>query len=117
MWFAPRPRILHADRERLRDVIAHHYAWGHHQYFVQLGNNLSARAFNPFYRALFLLMFLPLSPLYALAGASLNLLPWLRHRPRYLLAFPAVYGLWLAKSVAVMEAAVRPRHCLRPPVP
>ena len=109
----PSPVIRHSDRERLRDVIAHHYAWGHHQYFVQLNNNLSDRAFNPVFRLLFLLVFLPLMPLYALMGATLNVLPWLRYKPLYLLSFPAVYLLWLAKGCAVAEAAIRPRDCLR----
>ena len=113
VWFAPRPAIRHQDRERFLDVVSHHYAWGHHQYFVQLGQDLSPRVFQLWYRGLFVLLFLPLMPFYALAGAGLNLLPWLRNKPASLLAFPAIYLLWLAKSCAVIEAALRPQHCLR----
>jgi glycosyltransferase involved in cell wall biosynthesis len=113
VWFSPQPVIQHADREQLVDVIKHQYVWGHHQYFVQLNNDLSPRAFNPLFRLLFLLFFIPCLPLYALMGATLNVLPWFTHKPAYLLAFPAVYLVWLAKACAVAEAAIRPYHCLR----
>ncbi|MDZ7783889.1 MAG: glycosyltransferase family 2 protein [Halioglobus sp.] len=113
--FSPQPVIYHRDRDRLRDVIRHHYKWGHHQYFVQLGRDISPHVFNPVYRVLFLLCFLPAWIFYALMGATLNILPWLRTTPRNIVFAPAIYVLWLFKGVAVMEAAVRPRAVMRRP--
>lgn len=113
VMFSPSPIIYHRDRERLGDVFKHHYKWGHHQYFIQLGRDISAYVFNPVYRMFFLLAFFWLWPFYALAGATLNLVPWLSQRWSYLLFAPGVYALWLAKGVAVMEAAVRPRAVMR----
>ncbi len=111
--FSPSPVIYHRDRERLLDVLRHHYKWGHHQYFVQLGRDISPYVFNPVYRAAFLLVFVWLWPLYSLAGATLNIAPWLSTRLGYLAYAPGVYILWLAKGIAVMEAALRPRAVLR----
>lgn len=112
--FEPRPVVQHSDRTTFRGLLWHHYQYGHHQYFVQLGNDVSPRCFNPAYRAAFVAGFLPLAPLYALAGSMLNLRPWLPRAPRYALLFPLMYLLWLAKSVAIVEAAVRPHHVTRP---
>ena len=113
VWFSPSPTIIHKDRETLLDLLRHHYPWGHHQYFVQLTGDLNPIGFNPWFRLLFLILFIPALPLFALMGSTLNLMPWLKHKPIYALAFPAVYLLWLCKSVAVVEAALRPEHCLR----
>jgi len=113
VWFSPTPTIEHSDRESLWEVVKHHYPWGHHQYFVQLTGDLNPIGFKPWFRLVFLLLFIPVLPLFALLGSSLNLLPWLKHKPIYALAFPAVYVIWLLKSIAVAEAALRPRHCLR----
>lgn len=113
--FSPEPTIAHRDRDRLIDVIRHHYKWGHHQYFVQLGRDVSDFVFNPLYRCLFFLLFLPLWPLYAAAGAFLNVAPWLRRSPAKVFYAPFVYGLWLLKGIAVMEAAIRPRAVMRRP--
>lgn len=111
--FSPEPVIYHRDRDRLSDVIRHHYKWGHHQYFIQLGRDISSRVFNLSYRLVFVVLFVPLWPLYALAGATLNIVPWISHSPRYCLYAPAMYLLWLAKGVAVIEAACRPRKVMR----
>lgn len=111
--FSPRPVIYHRDRDSLRDVIRHHYKWGHHQYFVQLGRDISPYVFNPVYRVLFLLGFLPAWVFYALMGATLNIVPWLRTKAGNIVFAPAIYLLWLCKGVAVMEAAVRPRAVMR----
>ena len=113
VMFSPQPAILHRDRESLGKVIRHHYAWGHHQYFIQLNRDLAPRCFNPLFRTLFLVLFVPLMPLYALAGSVLNIKPWLTLKPVYALFLPFAYLLWFAKGVAVVEAAIRPRHCLR----
>ena len=111
--FAPAPLIVHHDRETLRGVLWHHYQYGQHQYFVQLGGDLAPRCFHPLYRAAFVLAFLPLLPLFALAGSVLNLAPWLRTHPGYVAWYPLMFALWVAKGVAVLESAVAPARTLR----
>jgi glycosyltransferase involved in cell wall biosynthesis len=115
VMFSPDPHIYHFDRETMVDVFKHHYVWGYHQYFIQLGGDLSPRSFNPWYRALFLIAFTPCLVLFALLGAVLNTLPWARYKPQYLLFFPLVLLVWIGKAVAVAEAAVHPYGCLRNP--
>jgi len=116
--FSPDPVVYHHDRESFTEVFRHHYVWGYHQYFIQLNQDFAPRSFQPGYRALFLLAFIPCLPLFALMGAVLNLKPWVRHKPGYLWLFPLVLLLWMGKGVAVAEAALRPHRCLResPPV-
>lgn len=111
--FAPGPVVCHRDREQLLAVLKHHYDWGHHQYFVQLGNDFSRPVFSLWYRALFALMFTLALPFYAAMGCVLNILPWLSHRPRYILWLPAMYLVWLAKSVALLSTALTPQRYLR----
>ena len=113
--FSPTPLLIHHDRDTFRGVVWHHYQYGHHQYFVQLGGDLSPRCFHPLYRAAFVVAFAPLLPLYALMGSVLNVLPWLRRRPWYALWYPLMYLMWVGKSVAVLEAAIRPWKVLRAP--
>jgi GT2 family glycosyltransferase len=113
--FARTPLIVHHDRETFRGLLWHHYQYGQHQYFVQLGGDMSPRCFHPAYRLAFVLAFLPLLPLYALAGSVLNLAPWLLRHPGYLAWYPLMYLLWTAKGVAVLESAVAPWRTLRLP--
>ena len=113
VMFSPTPQIFHFDRETMTDVFKHHYVWGYHQYFIQLNGDLSARSFNPWFRALFVTAFVPCMVLFALLGAVLNLLPWIRYKPKYLLFFPLVFLVWIGKAMAVLEAAVHPHACLR----
>ena len=96
-------------------MLWHHYQYGQHQYFVQLGGDIAPRCFHLAYRTLFVLAFLPLLPLFALAGSALNLAPWLRTHPSYLAWYPLMYALWAAKGVAVLESAVAPQRTLRLP--
>lgn len=113
VYFSSTPRIFHQDRETFADVFKHHYAWGRHQYFIQLGGDISPRCFNALYRGLFILVFLPLIPLFALAGSALNSKAlWARER-KGLWLYPFIYLLWLGKGFAVVEAAIRPYACLR----
>jgi glycosyltransferase involved in cell wall biosynthesis len=113
IYFSATPKIFHRDRETFLDVFRHHYAWGHHQYFIQLGGDISPRCFNPLYRIVFVGLFLPLIPLFALAGSVLNSKAiWVRQRED-LWFYPFIYLLWLGKGCAVIEAAIRPRACLR----
>jgi glycosyltransferase involved in cell wall biosynthesis len=116
LLLSPTPRILHRDRDTLRGVLWHHYQYGHHQYFVQLGGDLAPRCFHPLYRACFVLAFVPLIPFFALGGSVLNVLPWLRQRPSYVGFYPLMYLLWLSKGVAVLESAIAPWRTLRPGV-
>ena len=113
LLFFPAPRIHHFDRQTALAVLRHHYEYGHHQYFVQLGGDFAPRTLNAWYRAAFVLAFAPVLPLYALACCLLNLAPWLPHRPAYVAWLPLAYLLWLAKGVAILESAVRPRHVTR----
>jgi len=112
-YFSSTPTVYHQDRKTMRDVFAHHYEWGHHQYFIQLGGDISPRCFNPAYRILFVCVFLPLSPLFALTGALLNCKPLLLGNTRNLIFFPLIYLLWFGKAIAVLEAAIKPQACLR----
>ncbi|NQX87156.1 MAG: glycosyltransferase [Halioglobus sp.] len=114
VYFSPKPSIVHFDREDFWSVCRHHYRWGHHQYFIQLGGDLSERCFNPLYRAVFFLCFFLLAPVFAMTGSALNLKPWLKTRPGYLLYYPFILFLWCAKSIAVLEASLRPRSVLCP---
>jgi GT2 family glycosyltransferase len=113
MVSSPDPVVFHQDRETLRSVIAHHQEWGHHQYFVQLGSDFSRPVFNLTYRAGFLIVFGMCLPAYALVGGALNVLPWLRYRPKTALAFLPAVAIWLAKGFAVMRAAANPYAVLR----
>lgn len=111
--FSPAPKIEHRDRERFIDVLRHHYIWGYHQYFVQLGGNVSARCFSVWYRACFVPVFAILAPVFALCGAVLNLWPWVRSRPAFAVYLPVVLFIWLTKAIAVLNAAIAPGKCLR----
>jgi glycosyltransferase involved in cell wall biosynthesis len=113
--FTPRPVLIHHDRDTFRGTVWHHYQYGNHQYFVQLGGDLSPRCFHPLYRAAFFLAFAPVMPLYALMGSVLNLAPWIRRRPWYVAFYPLMYLMWLGKGVAILESAVRPSKVLRVP--
>jgi len=113
VFFSAVPKIFHRDRETFRDVFRHHYAWGHHQYFIQLGGDISPRCFNPLYRGIFTLIFLPLIPLFALAGSLLNSKSLWACQRKDLLFYPLIYLLWLGKGCAVVETAIRPYACLR----
>jgi GT2 family glycosyltransferase len=111
--FSPTPLIVHHDRETFAGLLWHHYQYGQHQYFVQFGGDLSPRCFALPYRLAFGLIFLPLLPIYALVGSTLNLGPWLPHRPAYALLYPFMYLLWVAKGVAILQSAAWPASVLR----
>lgn len=113
VYFSTTPTVFHQDRETFRAVFKHHYAWGHHQYFIQLGGDISPRCFNPLYRLIFVLVFLPFLPLFALAGSLLNSKAIWIHQQKDLVFYPLIYLLWLGKGFAVVEAAIRPYACLR----
>ena len=111
--FSPQPMIFHQDRETFGSVLWHHYQYGRHQYFVQLGGHLSPRCFKVWYRLLFLPFFLLAAPGFALLGSILNIKPWLIRSPSYLRFYPFILGLWIAKSFAVLESAIRPHHVIK----
>lgn len=114
MVSSPVPVVFHQDRETLRSLIAHHRQWGYHQYFLQFGGCFSRPVFHPLYRAAFLLAFGLALPGYVLIGSILNIAPWLRHRPAAALAWGPALLIWIAKGLAVMQAALNPRAALRP---
>src|SRR5690606_24306130 len=113
IYFSASPEAFHQDRETFLEVFRHHYVWGHHQYFIQLGGDISPRCFNALYRCAFVLIFLPLIPVFALAGSVLNSRAlWVQQRKVWGY-YPLIYLLWLGKGCAVVEAAIRPYACLR----
>lgn len=117
IFFSSSPRVYHDDRDSFLDVVRHHYEWGHHQYFVQLGGDLSSRCFERWYRLLFVVVFAPLLPVFALLASLVNSKPLFLAERRRLLFFPLIYMLWLGKGVAILEAATRPKSCLLEPRP
>jgi len=114
-FFFPTPLVIHRMRETFRGLLWHHYQYGQHHYFVQLGGDFSPRCFKLWYRVLFVVGFLFALPFFAVAGSVLCLGPWLRHRPHYVLYYPFVLLLWTAKGIAVLQSAVAPRSALRAP--
>lgn len=111
--FSPEPAVSHYNRETFADVLAHHRAWGYHQYFVQFGGDFRRPLFNPLYRVGFVCLFAPCLPAYAIVGAALSVLPWLRHRPAFVFAFLPAVVIWFAKGSAVLSSAINPRAALR----
>src|SRR5690606_35377093 len=41
IYFSASSEAFHQDRETFLEVFRHHYVWGHHQYFIQLGGDIS----------------------------------------------------------------------------
>lgn len=113
VYFSASPVVTHQDREHFVDVFKHHYEWGHHQYFIQLGGDLSPRCFDWRYRIIFACVFYWLVLWFALAGTVLNAWPAWRRNPATLWWLPLMYLLWLGKAIAVLESAAFPLHCLR----
>jgi len=112
--FSPTIEIEHADRNAFADVLRHQYEFGRHHYYVgHVDAGLGRFCFRPWYRALFLCCFAVGLPLYALYGCWLNMRPWLRHDVRRAAYWPLLQLFWLAKGVAVLEAAASTRTAFR----
>lgn len=108
--FSPEPEIIHRDRSSLPEFFRHQYRWGLHTYVVRFGeDNLSL-----WRRLLFVLAFIPGFPVYVVLTTSLNVAPWLRRSPAYLLYFPILLLLYGVKGVAVSHGALNPSLALYP---
>ena len=112
IFFSPSPQIIHKDREDFISVIKHHFEWGHHQYFLLNRFKNFYYCFNIIYRIFFFLFFLFVFPFYTLIGSFLNISPWLRFKPKYIIYFPFVFALWLLKSAAIFHATINPSKCI-----
>jgi len=115
VFYSSTPVVVHQDREELWSVVKRHYEWGHHQYFLQLGANFSRRCFHPLYRLVFALSFLPFLPVFALYATLINSRTIFDSEKDQIQYCPLIYLLWICKGVAIVEAAIRPWHCLRVP--
>jgi glycosyltransferase involved in cell wall biosynthesis len=106
--FSPRPVVTHMDRDCRCDFLAHQYRWGLHTFAAR--GDLDT---HPLIRVLLGLAFIPLIPLYALATASIVLMPWIRVRPATLRYFVPLLVVCAWKGVAVVEGIFWPRRALR----
>jgi len=108
IYFSPQPAVNHYDRNSLKSMLKHAYSWGKHIYFLQLGNNISARCFNIWYRIIFFLAFFIALPAFGCLGMIFTIKPWLRTKPLYALYSPVIFLLWLVKGIAVLQMALNP---------
>jgi len=112
IYFSPDPSVDHFDRNKMKDVIRHTFAWGEHMYFIQLGNDISERCFKKWYRFIFFFSFLPSILAFAGLGAFLVLKQWFKHKPSYIMHFPLIFMLWFFKGIAILKVAVNPLNYL-----
>lgn len=108
IYFSPQPAVNHHDRNSLGSVLKHAYSWGKHIYFLQLGNNISARCFHIWYRIIFFLAFFIALPAFGFLGMIFTIKPWLRTKPLYVLYSPVIFLLWMIKGIAVLQMALNP---------
>ncbi len=108
IYFSPKPTVNHHDRDSFKGVIRHAYSWGKHIYFLQLGNNISARCFNVWYRIVFFVAFLLALPAFGCLGMFFTIKTWLRSKPLYILYSPVIFLLWLIKGIAILKMALTP---------
>ena len=86
------------------------HRWGLHTYVVRFGeNNISL-----WQRLLFVLAFIPGFPVYMVLTTCLNVAPWLRRSPAYILYFPILFLLYGFKGIAVFCGALNPSLALYP---
>ena len=108
--FSPEPGIIHRDRASLAGFFRHQCRWGLHTYVVRFGEeNLSLGR-----RLLFVIAFIPGFPVYMVLTTCLNVAPWLRRSPAYLLYFPILFLLYGIKGMAVFCGALNPSLALYP---
>lgn len=108
IYFSPDPCVSHFDRDTMRDAIRHAYSWGKHIYFIQMGNNCSSRCFRLWYRAAFIIAFIPSILAFAALGLVFTLKPWLKENPSYIQYSPAIFFLWFIKGLAILDMALHP---------
>lgn len=107
--FSPIPVIQHRDREDFRGMMRHQYRWGLHTYAMRHG--LEGSALN---RLCIAAMFVPLIPVYGIAGSVVNILPWLTVSWFYVLSFPLLFLLYVFKGFGVVEGILWPQRALWP---
>jgi glycosyltransferase involved in cell wall biosynthesis len=113
VFFSPEPEIIHRDRDSLGGFFRHQYRWGLHTYVVRFGE----KHLSFWRRALFALAFIPGFPVYVVLATWLNVAPWLKRSPVYLLYVPLLFLLYAVKGVAVFSGAVNPGQALYPKKP
>lgn len=108
LLFCPTPVIMHRDRCRLADMLAHQLQWGRHTYFVRFGGPRDSLL----RRAAFALLFGLATPLYASVATWLTLRPWLPRHPRDWPLLPLVWVMYVLKGMAAIDGALRPHRAL-----
>jgi len=113
VFFSPEPEIIHRDRETFAGFLRHQYRWGLHTYVVRFGEgNLSK-----WRRAVFACAFVPGFPVYVAMATWLNVAPWLKRSPAYLLYVPLLLLFYAVKGIAVLSGTIRPDQALYPKKP
>jgi len=108
--FSPEPEIIHRDRRSAAGFFRHQHRWGLHTYVVRFGE----QSLSPWRRGLFVLGFIPGLPVYVVLTTLLNIVPWLRRSPGYLVYIPVLLLLYGIKGTAVLLGAINPALALYP---
>lgn len=107
--FFPVPEVVHLDRTRFSDFIRHQYRWGLHTYIVRFGmGNLGI-----FRRLIFITIFFPLAPVYALLATWINMRPWLKTHTADFFFAPIVFFIYVIKAAAVIHGTLDPKAVIR----
>ena len=106
--FRPQPVIAHFDRTTFRSFLRHQWRWALHTYAVRAGG-LGSPALLRFALAT---MFFFLIPLFALFSTALNVRPWLRQSPRYIVYAPGVWAVYVIKGLGVFLGICQPSLAL-----
>jgi hypothetical protein len=110
--FRPQPVIYHYDRTTSSSFIQHQWRWALHTYVVRIGTSRRS-ALQRFALAA---MFFFLIPVFALLSTGLNVRPWLRRSPGYLLYSPVVLLVYIVKGFGVLLGICQPGLALYPKV-
>lgn len=113
VFFSPEPEIIHRDRDSFSGFFRHQFRWGLHTYVVRFGE----KRLSFWRRALFALAFIPGFPFYVVLTTFLNVAPWLKRSPVYVLYVPLLLLLYAVKGVAVFSGALDPSLALYPKKP
>ena len=113
IFFSPNPQITHLDRNTLKEVLHHHFEWGHHQYFIITRWNNFYFSFNPIFRLSFFIFFIFAFIFYVFLGTFLNIYPWIKYKTSYIIYAPFIFLLWFLKAFAVFHACLNPESCTK----
>ena len=105
--FCGKPVVRHHDREEFGAFFRHQYRWGLHTYAMRFGGGGAL-----LHRCAIAGGFVLLLPCFALASTVINIVPWLRRSPVYILYFIPLVLLYLCKGVAVVHGTLRPGAAL-----